>query len=533
MPGQEYTPRVRMPHSADAAASPLVPPPLPVKVTPASSRFRRRHGVLQRIIAWLVLRQPGWLTSFLVHLLLLLILGLLIVPAQKRPSSLTLTFGEQEPEFPVDTLALEAEEPAAAPEEPPLLESQPTDFTPIAVPDVALPTFPSTSEQAPQPAAPSTMATSTDTEGRRGGFSGRAGRRGTALSHGATAESEEAVDRALVWLAAHQQPSGRWSFDLRDCNCDGLCDHPGLGMRAVNGATALALLPFLGAGQTHEQGYHQKTIAAGLRYLLDHQGANGSFHEQQGTMYSHGLATLVLCESLAMTRTDPGGTDQRYRRQPELQRAAQRAIDFIVRHQHPGGGWRYVPGEKGDTSVVGWQAMALQSAKMAGLDVPKRTLERTSRFLDTVMADTYGGQYGYLDNRSRPGTSAVGVLSRMYLGWDRTHPGIIAGAEYLDQLGPSANNVYFNYYATQAMHHFGGPLWEEWHPALRDHLVDTQQREGHSAGSWYFDGDFGSIVGGRLYITAMSTMILEVYYRHMPIYSESAVAQAQTLAAPE
>ncbi len=250
-------------------------------------------------------------------------------------------------------------------------------------------------------------------------------------------------------------------------------------------------------------------------------------------MYSHGLATLVLCESLAMTRTDPGGADARYRRQPELRQAAQRAIDFIVRHQHPDGGWRYVPGQKGDTSVVGWQAMALQSGKMAGLKVPKRTLDRTSHFLDLVMADTYGGEYGYLNNVSRPGTSAIGVLSRMYLGWDRTHAGVIAGAEYLDRVGPSSNNVYFNYYATQVMHHYGGPLWEKWHPLLRDHLVETQERDGHPTGSWYFDGDFGSIVGGRLYITAMSAMILEVYYRHMPIYTESAVARAQVLKAAE
>jgi hypothetical protein len=119
----------------------------------------------------------------------------------------------------------------------------------------------------------------------------------------------------------------------------------------------------------------------------------------------------------------------------------------------------------------------------------------------------------------------VGVLSRMYLGWDRTHPGVITGAEYLAEIGPSENNVYYNYYATQVMHHYGGPLWQDWHPLLRDHLVNSQERHGHETGSWYFANDFGSGIGGRLYITAMSAMILEVYYRHMPIYTPSAVAQ--------
>ena len=42
---------------------------------------------------------------------------------------------------------------------------------------------------------------------------------------------------------------------------------------------------------------------------------------------------------------------------------AQKAIDFIVKSQHPKGGWRYRPGEEGDTSVVGWQLMALKSVK--------------------------------------------------------------------------------------------------------------------------------------------------------------------------
>ena len=32
----------------------------------------------------------------------------------------------------------------------------------------------------------------------------------------------------------------------------------------------------------------------------------------------------------------------------------------------------------------------------------------------------------------------------------------------------------------------------------------------------------GARVGGRLYNTALATMILEVYYRHMPIYAQQA-----------
>ena len=40
--------------------------------------------------------------------------------------------------------------------------------------------------------------------------------------------------------------------------------------------------------------------------------------------------------------------------------AAQNKQDF---------GWRYNSGDPGDTSVVGWQIMALKNAQMAGLNV--------------------------------------------------------------------------------------------------------------------------------------------------------------------
>ena len=119
--------------------------------------------------------------------------------------------------------------------------------------------------------------------------------------------------------------------------------------------------------------------------------------------------------------------------------------------------------------------------------------------------------------------TAAGLLSRQYAGWSRGHPAIVNGAEKLAEWGPSSNNVYYNYYATQVLHHFQGALWDQWNSVLRDYLVTEQAKEGHELGSWYFDGDFGSNIGGRLYVTAMSTMTLEVYYRHMPIYTADAV----------
>jgi hypothetical protein len=83
--------------------------------------------------------------------------------------------------------------------------------------------------------------------------------------------------------------------------------------------------------------------------------------------------------------------------------------------------------------------------------------------------------------------------------------------------------MYYNYYATQCMRHYDGELWDKWNVVMRDQLVNSQEKAGHLKGSWHQNGDHGSDRGGRLYCTSMATMILEVYYRHSPIYGKAAV----------
>jgi hypothetical protein len=227
-------------------------------------------------------------------------------------------------------------------------------------------------------------------------------------------------------------------------------------------------------------------------------------------MYSHGLAAIVLCEAYAMTQ-DRG-----------LMQPAQLGINHIVYAQDPvGGGWRYQPRTPGDTSVVGWQLMALKSGHMAYLNVPKETVAGAIKFLDSVQSES-GAKYGYTGPGGGQATTACGLLCRMYLGWKKDHPGIERGVEYLSGLGPSKGNMYYNYYATQVMRHYEGEKWDKWNVEMRDFLVNSQDKNAHQTGSWFMNGDHGSTHGGRIYCTSMSTMILEVYYRHMPIYAKAA-----------
>lgn len=333
---------------------------------------------------------------------------------------------------------------------------------------------------------------------------------------GGSAASEKSVALALKWISEHQDRSGGWSFG-HSRFCRGQCKDDGDIPQATNAATALALLPYLGAGQTHLEGNYKTTVHNGLKYLISRMKVTGgelpmgSWHEDGGRMYSHGLASIVVCEAYAMTRD------------PDLLQPAQLAINYIVNAQDPrGGGWRYEPKEAGDTSVVGWQLMAMKSGAMGNLTVPVESFRKANSFLDSMSVNN-GAYYGYdiptSNIENRHSTTAVGLLCRMYLGWSKDKPGLQEGVKFLSERGPSVDDVYYSYYATQVMRQHGGEEWNKWNAAMRDGLIKAQVAEGHAAGSWYSPAGHNG-KGGRLYCTAMSAMILEVYYRHMPLYSD-------------
>jgi hypothetical protein len=365
------------------------------------------------------------------------------------------------------------------------------------------------------------------------GFRGRAGgnRENLALRDGGSLESERAVADGLLFLARHQAPDGHWSLDRFATHCNPLAPDPGPllrddgstgpGIRNDVAGTAFGLLPFLGAGVTHKPAppgtkrsvNYQKVVEAALRYLIAQQTREGEF---PGGMYAHGLASIALCEAYGLTSD------------PSLKLLAQKALDFIVRAQNPTtGGWRYVPRSDGDTSVVGWQVMALKSGQMAGLSVPRNTLELAGKWLDSCMTSDKGG-YGYTGPQETPTMTAVGLLCRMYLGWSPKNPGILAGVGRLNKVPPppdpaALRNMYHYYYATQVMHHMGGDSWQAWNPKMRDWLIQTQDRGADPKhpwhqGSWDPTPDAHGKVGGRIMITSLSLLTLEVYYRHLPLY---------------
>ncbi len=337
---------------------------------------------------------------------------------------------------------------------------------------------------------------------------------------GGSDRSEIAVAMGLRWLAKHQNSDGSWSLDR--FNHAGECREQcfDIGVPSEAAGTGLALLPFLGAGYTHRIDCEYKSeVQKGLDWLIVNQADDGGLMGEpvfgNTGMYAHGQAAMALCEAYALTHDS------------KLRIPAQKAVDFIIAAQHSAGGWRYFPGQPGDTSVVGWQLMALRSAKMGGLNVPEKTFQQSDRFLKSVQESDTQGRFSYMpQSRATETMTAEGLLCRLYSGWRADFPPLLHGADWLlkNHLPSSEgeSNMYYWYYATQAMHHIGGERWRTWNERMRPLLIELQNKEGHQLGSWQPIGNHDRM-GGRLYMTALAVCTLEVYYRHLPIYKNEAL----------
>ncbi len=450
--------------------------------------------------------------SLIVHCLLIIALALWMLSAEeeRRPLILATSWAEDEGDT---TAQLEEFAPAVAMEDSDALESEivenddPFDESEIPSP---IPAEPILGTLGFSGGGSTDDEVSEVLQGRAAG-----NRAALVLSEGGNEFSEEAVALGLKWLARHQHRDGHWSLNEfhKAGDCKGRCKDGG--GDSDTAATALALLPFLGAGQTQLEGEYTEVVDKGLRWLVDAQEPNGDLQGPGiGRMYAHAQAAIALCEAYAMTR------DQ-FLRDP-----AQKAIDFVVEAQHSAGGWRYRPRQPGDTSVLGWQIMALRSARMAYLEVPEKTFDMANRYLERAQTDNYGSRYGYIPGRrAEPAMTAEALLCRQYAGWRADEPGMVEGVDYLlreNPPDPNRPNIYYWYYGTQMMHHNGGQPWTLWNAIVRDAVISSQKKRGHEAGSWDPVGPHTSS-GGRLYMTAISVCILEVYYRHLPLYRKMAV----------
>ena len=316
---------------------------------------------------------------------------------------------------------------------------------------------------------------------------------------GGSDATERSINLALEWLARNQEPEGRW--DTRKHGGNGDYD---------TASTGLALLCFYGWGASHTADHkYQGNIRKGIDWLVAQQKPDGNLDGPAGRMYAHGIAAIALCEAYGVSKD------------PALKAPAEKAIALIIFAQSPKGGWRYTPKPAdADTSVTGWQYMALHSARMAGLEVPEAVFENTRKWLDLAGGGKHGGLYGYTGPaNNNPAMIATGMFCRQLDLVSPTDPRMIESAEALKMhpMNVRSPEFYGLYYATLALYQHQGPIWTEWNDKLKEALPLLQKKDGDAAGSWDPTGGHTG-AGGRVLSTTLSTLSLEVYYRLLPMY---------------
>ena len=318
---------------------------------------------------------------------------------------------------------------------------------------------------------------------------------------GGTVETEKAVERALEWMKRTQEPDGHWSMAKHG------------GKAADSGGTGMAILAFYGWGARHdEEGPYQETLKKALGWLVAKgEKTKGDYSGDGGQMYGHGMATIALAEAYSITKD------------PALLEPLKKAVLVIVKSQNPEhGGWRYTTTSKdGDTSVYGWQMMALHCASVAGIEIPEATFERSKLWLDKASSEEKRGLYGYTGPAPKPAMTAEAMFVQQLLGAKPSDPRQAESAAYLVANLPgakTATNMYYWYYGFLSLYQHQSPMWKKWNMTVRELLVDRQTTEGPDAGTWS-PGQWKP--AGKLVSTAMGALSLEVYYRYLPMYKVS------------
>jgi hypothetical protein len=341
-------------------------------------------------------------------------------------------------------------------------------------------------------------------------------------------ETDKAVRAALRWLARHQNHDGSWRGEEFEKRCPATkC--PGTGERDYDiGLTSLAILAFLGAGNTQDSGDGKfgENVRAGLKWLLSQQDREGCVGERGMKYgYSHAVATLALAEAYGMTRAD------------FLKAPAQKAVDFLVAAQNPGKGWRY--SEKcgdNDSSVTAWAVTALEVAQLSGLKVPKAASEGAlAWFEEATQPDGYY-QVGYTHRGTGkvyiPGKneqfdhhetmSAAGIVARILIQRQKTAPELGASHLLMADLPlwkPNRIDSYYWYFGSFALFQLDGPegqKWNRWNAAMVQALIPNQKSAPDECadGSWDPSADRWGTEGGRVYTTAMNALTLETSFRY-------------------
>lgn len=311
---------------------------------------------------------------------------------------------------------------------------------------------------------------------------------------------DQAIVRALDFLAQQQLASGAWSSD--EIGPSPAC-------------TSLAIMAFLAAGHVPGEGPYAVQLERGIRWVVEQQGPDGLFLDQgtHGPMYTHGICSLMLAEVLGMTPQDSA---------VPVRKALERAIELILiaqdvrKDQRNAGGWRYQPNSNdSDLSVTGWQLLALRAAKNVGCDIPAECIDRAVAYVKKCAVPGNEG-FGYQPSvGTTPVRAGTGILCLEICG-EHHSAEALGAANYLLRRPLISRDSFFYYgvyYCTVGMFQIGGKHWD----VLRDHLEPLILSLQLPDGRWEPQQNEENRAG-MIYCTSMAVLALSVEYQYLPIY---------------
>ena len=239
----------------------------------------------------------------------------------------------------------------------------------------------------------------------------------------------------------------------------------------------------------------------------------GDLSDAGGKLYSHGMASIALCEAYAMTND------------PELLQPAQFALELHL--LRPGsGGWRLaLRAEAGGRHVGHGLAVDGLQERSHGLPESPPPHDSGRQQVPGFRAGRERCEVRIHGSRGRAGHHGRGPVVPHVPGVEARRTGRCRrGSSTCTRRGRATTctttTMPRRCCATTAVR-----TGRNGTTSCATAWSSRRTTKGHETGSWYFSRDPWPEQGGRLYCTSMATMILEVYYRHLPIYGKQAAEE--------
>jgi hypothetical protein len=317
-----------------------------------------------------------------------------------------------------------------------------------------------------------------------------------------TPKTREAVDGGLAYLGSSQNRDGSWRAQ------GAFSTHSGYPVAM----TSLAGLALMTAGHTPVEGKYASNVRRAADYLVKQSKRTGLIASGRNTsrpMHGHGFAMLFLAQVYGM---EPNPT-----RQKQLRGVLRRAVDLTARCQSKDGGWYYTPDSRSDEgSVTVTQIQGLRACRNAGVKVPKKTIDRATKYIEKCSNKEGGISYRLGMTGTRPAITAAAVAT-MYNAGEYENPVALRALQYTLRFlrqhkqapfkGYRGHSYYGILYAGQALWFAGEEQWREIFPAIRDSALAQQQEDG----SWHGDNV------GKVYGTSIALITLQLPNQYLPI----------------